>query len=73
MDDIRSITSSNIFDNLPSTGPIDANTIDDELEDYFGTPREHVTDVIRWWYDRRSTWPRLSRMALDYLSVPGMS
>jgi hypothetical protein len=25
-----------------------------------------------WWQDRRATFPQLSRMALDYLSAPGM-
>ena len=51
MDDIRGIASLNIFNNLPSTRPLDADALDDELEDYLGTPWEHVTDVISWWYD----------------------
>ena len=24
-----------------------------------------------WWYERRGAFPRLSRMARDYLSIPG--
>jgi len=25
-----------------------------------------------WWFKNRAVYPRLSRMALDYLSIPGM-
>lgn len=28
-------------------------------------------DVVRWWKARRADYPRLSRMALDYLTIPG--
>lgn len=34
---------------------------------------EHVVDPIAWWYERRDTYPHLSRMALDYLTIPGES
>ncbi|KIL55688.1 hypothetical protein M378DRAFT_90563, partial [Amanita muscaria Koide BX008] len=28
---------------------------------------------IAWWHGRRSVYPRLSRMALDYLTIPATS
>jgi hypothetical protein len=43
----------------------------DELARYLSTDPEHVEDVLLWWAERKATYPRLSRMALDYLTVPG--
>ena len=43
----------------------------DELDRYLSTDPEHVLDVLVWWYEHKGTYPRLSRMALDYLSIPG--
>lgn len=31
-----------------------------------------VLDAVAWWYDHRKAYPRLSRMALYYLTIPGM-
>jgi hypothetical protein len=47
----------------------------DELEEYLSQPVERlkIPDVMKWWWDKRIVWPRLSRMALDYLSIPGKS
>jgi hypothetical protein len=28
--------------------------------------------VLLWWTERKATYPNLSRMALDHLSIPGM-
>jgi hypothetical protein len=33
---------------------------------------EDVKDGLMWWYEKRVAFPRLSRMARDYLSIPGM-
>lgn len=44
----------------------------DELTEYLLQPLESVRDPIVWWWDHRMVFPRLSRMALDYLSIPGM-
>ena len=44
-----------------------------ELDKYLAQPIEKVRDPIAWWWDHRAVFPRLSMMALDYLSVPGMS
>ncbi|KAM5529798.1 hAT family dimerization domain protein [Fusarium oxysporum f. sp. phaseoli] len=32
-----------------------------------------VTDPLRYWWEKRKDYPRLSRMALDVLSIPPMS
>jgi hypothetical protein len=44
----------------------------DELRLYLSTPPEDVSHPLRWWYERRLVYPRLYRMALDYLSIPGL-
>lgn len=44
----------------------------DELERYLSTDPEQVADVCAWWYERRVAFPRLHRMALDYLTIPGV-
>jgi hAT family C-terminal dimerisation region len=43
-----------------------------EIDDYLRLPVENVSDPLKWWYDNRRVYPNLSRMALDYLSIPGM-
>jgi len=42
-----------------------------ELDNFLSTDPEHVTDALAWWYKNRDVYPRLHRMALDYLSIPG--
>ena len=32
-----------------------------------------VDDPIKWWHDNQGSYPRLSRMARDYLTIPGQS
>lgn len=63
----------NIFDALtpfipatPATGTVD------ELDHFLASPCESTGgDVLGWWYARRAIYPRLSRMAMDYIVVPG--
>lgn len=44
----------------------------DEIDRYLAAPIEkNITDAMGWWHDRQTQFPRLSRMALDYLSIPG--
>jgi hypothetical protein len=31
---------------------------------------ENVKDPLKWWWEHRRTYPTLSHMALDYLSIP---
>jgi esterase/lipase len=45
----------------------------DKLEHYLLTGPEQVDDIIKWWTECSAEYPCLSRMALDYLSIPGMS
>lgn len=50
------------------------NTVSSEIDRYLAEPLEKQNDVdnlVLWWYNRRSTYPRLSRMAMDYHTVPG--
>jgi len=42
-----------------------------ELERYLSTDAEPVEDALLWWFEHKHVYPLLSRMALDYLSVPG--
>ena len=44
----------------------------DELTQYLKCPVENIKDAFAWWVKNRAVYPRLSRMALDYLSIPGM-
>ena len=45
----------------------------DELEKYLSTERElHINDSLLWWHEQKHVYPRLSRMALDYLFIPGI-
>ncbi|KIL55579.1 hypothetical protein M378DRAFT_90715, partial [Amanita muscaria Koide BX008] len=63
----------NIFDNLPSLAKPKVSHLRDELAIYLSTDIEDVKNPIAWWYERRSLFPRLSRMALDYLTIPATS
>ena len=47
--------------------------IGDEVDRYLATDKEEVTNPLLWWWERHSMYPCLSRMALDYLSIPGSS
>jgi hypothetical protein len=44
-----------------------------ELDQYLAKPLKKVRDPIAWWWDHRASYPKLSKMAYDYLSVPRMS
>jgi hypothetical protein len=61
----------NMFDNLPTLAAPRAANLRDELARYLSTDPEQVKDVLHWWTERKVTYPRLSQMALDYLSIPG--
>ena len=32
---------------------------------------ENVKDALAWWVTNQAVYPHLSRMGLDYLSIPG--
>jgi hypothetical protein len=62
---------SNIFDDLPALAAPRATELRDDLARYLSTDPELVKDVLVWWTERKGMFPCLSRMALDYLSIPG--
>ena len=45
----------------------------DELREYLDAPVVPCHDPIKWWYDNHETYPALSRMARDILSIPPSS
>ena len=52
---------------------IRAADLGDEVERYLAAPLETPADPLVWWHERRTLYPNLSRMALDYLTIPGTS
>jgi hypothetical protein len=58
------------FGNLSIT-PLDGEMT--ELELYLSQPVENVADPLKWWLTHSHTFPTLSQMALDYLSIPATS
>jgi hAT family C-terminal dimerisation region len=44
-----------------------------ELQEYLRKPVENVKDPLKWWVANRHVYPKLHRMALDYLSIPATS
>jgi len=62
---------TNIFDDLPALSAPKHNELSDELSRYLSTDPEQVLDVLLWWHEHKKTYPLLSRMALDYLTIPG--
>ncbi len=66
-----SSVSKNIFNNLFALEAPTCAELQGELDRYLATDPVHVTDALAWWYEQRHVYPRLHRMALDYLSIPG--
>jgi hypothetical protein len=64
-------SSSNMFDELPAFAVPKSFQADDELASYLRSETEFVKDVLDWWKSKAHIYPRLSRMALNYLSIPG--
>jgi hypothetical protein len=62
----------NIFDNLAALATPKYSELRDELDRFLSTDVEAVEDVIQWWIEHKAMYPRLSRMAIDYLTIPGM-
>jgi hAT family C-terminal dimerisation region len=66
----------NIFDkgddSASDTSEESALAPDEELELYLSTrPDKDVADPIRWWKEKQTVYPRLSQMAIDFLTIPG--
>jgi hypothetical protein len=64
--------SKNMFDDLPTVAAPRDTDLRDELDRFLSTDPEHVKNVLAWWFERQHIYPQLSRMALDYLSIPGV-
>lgn len=60
-----------MFDDLPALAPPKPSNLGSELDRYLAREVEDVSDALAWWYEKCTTFPQLSRMALDYLSIPG--
>ena len=59
-----------MFDNILSAkSTVPAGV--DEFTLYLEEKVENVGDPIAWWLTQRNRYPRLSKMALDYLLIPG--
>ena len=65
--------SKNRFDNLPALAAPKSTELRGELDRFLNSDCEHAPDALAWWHDQRETYPRLSRMAVDYLSIPATS
>ena len=65
--------SDNIFDALPTVSAAAKVTPKNELDHYLAAPTKATCDPLLWWVEKQKTYPRLSRMARDYLSVPATS
>src|SRR5215472_380139 len=64
--------TGNIFDNLPALAAPKPAELHDKLDHYLSTDPEHASDILMWWSDHSASFPWLSCMALNYLSIPGM-
>jgi len=65
-------TKRNIFDDLPSVSAPIASDLKDKLEQYLACPVENVKNAFEWWAINQVVYLHLSRMAFDYLLIPGM-
>jgi len=62
-----------MFDSLPSLSAPTQKELHDELDRYLSTDPKMVEDVLMWWHEHHTMYPTLLRMALDYLTIPGVS
>jgi hypothetical protein len=65
------VLTNNIFDSLPTFHTANESNVD-KLTHYLSTGPEDIKneDVLKWWFECRHVYPNLSRMALDYHTVP---
>jgi len=55
-----------VLDEGPKTGP------NWTFKHYLSMGTENVKDSLLWWVEKQAMYPHLSRMARNYLSIPGM-
>lgn len=69
-------TSSNYFNNILAKKRFNmglTKSKQDELETYLSAESDpSADDPILWWQQHTKTYPCLSRMAIDFLTIPGM-
>jgi len=66
----KSTRSQNIFDSIFNTTPMSPNTLD-KLQHYLAVDVKDMKDTLMWWHKRHGSFPGLSCMAHNYLSIPG--
>ena len=66
------MTDIDAFD-IANLSVLPATTRASEIDEYLRLPVESCRDPLKWWIDAQHIYPNLSRMALDYLSIPGQS
>ena len=59
-------------DSLPDTSEPSSRPGIDDYDAYLASLAIRVDNPIIWWRDDQTTYPRLSQMAFDLLSVPAM-
>jgi len=64
-----------IDDDFTSFGNLSVTTSPrpNEIQEYLSHPVENVKDALKWWVENKYVYPKLHRMALDYLSIPATS
>ena len=62
-----------MFDTILKSSSSKTVELRSELDRYLSIDTEVVDNVLLWWWEQKSVYPCLSRMALDYLSIPGRS
>lgn len=63
-----------MFDNLPAISTIQRlSALVDELDRYLQEPTEAAPNPLLWWKENQFRYPHLSRMARNYLCIPGKS
>jgi hypothetical protein len=49
------------------------NVPGDEYEAYLASPPTRVDELITWWRDHQTVYPKLAQVAFDLIAVPAMS
>jgi len=64
---------TNPFATIARSGDDAVQPETDELGKYLALPPVNVpdTELLAWWDNHAAQYPQLSRMACDYLSIPG--
>ena len=58
---------------LDKLSDVETTSLKNKLDAYLDAPCVDTDDPLGWWSENRHIYPRLWRMARDYLTIPGMS